>query len=202
MKIWQLLLAAFCGGMCLSLSELMGMIAKKEMVDMFFLMGMVLAGVIGIGGFFAVGASSIRTAFVAGVSAPQILGGIAKAAPTAAKALSMLLAGSIAYAQPPQVVDSAKVTVVIEGYSDSLQVKCGDKVYTVGDSSKVVLPARATAIVSGFMIQPSSFVLDTGAQTLKLSVRSMSSKANFMRGLFAQQQSSAPEMKVFVDISK
>lgn len=204
MKIpWQLVLAAFCGGICLPISELMKMLSNKEVADVFFFGGMALAGVIGIAGFFATGATNARTAFVAGVSAPQILAGIAKVVPAGAKAISAIILGSMVYAQPPVVVpkDSANVLIIMEG-KDSLQVKSDKKTYTVGDSTRLVLKAMDTVVVGGFMVEPAAFVPDSGKQTVKLSVKATSSKSNFMRGLFAQQAETPEKQKIIIEIVK
>lgn len=200
MKTWQLVLAAACGGMCLSISELMGMVTNKEVIDGYFFLGMLIAGVLGIGGFFAVGANSIRTAFVAGVSAPQILAGLTKAVPAGAKALGGVVLSSIAFAQAPvaSVNDTINVLLLVDGI-DSVQINSSKGITTVGDSSNLSLIFGDTVMVRGTGISTATFVADTGVKAVRIKVYS-SFKESLMRGLFAQQATKSERQKVSVEI--
>jgi len=206
MKIpWQLVISAFCGGICLSLSELMGMLSHKEAVDIYFFAGMLVAGLIGIGGFFAVGASGVRSAFAAGVSAPQIIGGLAKAVPAGAKALStMLIVSQPLYAQTVAhhdslKVDSARVIVVLDGL-DSLQVRAGNTIHVVGNGTVLKLPKNDTVTVSGEDIQSQKTVVGT-AKNQVLRIGTEQPKANFFRGVFAQKTAAKHVISVNVESS-
>lgn len=201
-SMWQLIVAAFCGGMCLPLSELMGMISHKEAVDLFFFAGMLIAGVIGVGGFFAAGAANTRSAFVAGVSAPQLLGGLAKAVPAGAKALSFVLAGQIAFAQVPQAGDSVKVLLTVEGV-DSVRVRVGSKSVMIGDTARLTLRVGDSVVVGGFPLRSAAFVSHLNMKSVKVRVQaSNSSKDNFLRGLFAQQASEPEQKKVVIEVGE
>jgi len=108
--VWGLLLAAFGGGIVLQLAELASMFKLHQSADFYFFGGMLVAGVMGVGGLFLTGATSIRSAIAAGVSAPQLLGGVIKAVPTTA--LMIQSAFTPIYAQPVQPMDSVTVMVI------------------------------------------------------------------------------------------
>jgi hypothetical protein len=161
-KKWQLITSSFSGGIALSLMELYQMFNNKEPADLFFFGGMLIAGLIGIIGYVLASAENTRSAFLAGVSAPQLLGGIVKAGSKGIQTISLILCTSV-YAQPN---DSTYVIVNLNGVNKSeiyfndtlfiadsqnnkLRVKYQDSIIVkAGSESKVISLNKDTTFIS------------------------------------------------------
>lgn len=198
---WSLALAAFAGGMVLPMTELLHMLNNKEVVDLYFMGGMLVAGIIGLGGLLVAGATNIRTAFVAGVSAPQLLGGLSKVVPAGAKAALILFSTQTAYAEsaPADTLKKDSVMVMVRmGGLDSAQVSSGDKVHPVGEATMLKLPKGDTIMVFGQGVEPQTAVLGEKRVQI-LRIVSDQTKSNFLRGMFAQQVTSKRTVTVTVE---
>ena len=181
---WPLLLAAFFGGICLSLSELMQMLTAHEGLDLYFFGGMFVAGLMGIGAFILAGADKIKTAFTSGVAAPQLLGGLVKAGTAGVKAASVFAISTV-YAQG---VDSTKVNIQLNGVEQEVMLQSldGRQSYPVSDSCVIVVPNQDSMVIVGVGFVPQKVKVNYGNDTqLKISIEP--SKNGFVRGLFAQQ---------------
>jgi hypothetical protein len=129
----KLLVSAFAGGIALSIIELANMFKQKEIPDMYFFGGLVIAGIIGIAGYFLTGAKDIKTAFASGVSAPQLFGGFIKVGSVGAQAVSLLFCSDV-YAETPKI-DSVSIVVITQ--VDNIKIKTNDSIFIVNDSSKI-----------------------------------------------------------------
>lgn len=201
--LWQMLIAAFCGGICLSLAELMGMLKAKEAIDLYFFGGMIVAGILGIGGYFIAGPANVRSAVAAGISAPQLLAGFLKAVPVATQALALTVATAVA--QPPVTHDSVSVTVVVVGTQDTLRLVGQDgKVHLVADTTQLRIPRSDTMTVSGFGFKNAPVVLGGGRNfTVMVDVEQVESMmAQFTRGMFAQQAKTSAMKKLSVKVEQ
>lgn len=180
-----LILCAFMGGIILSLTELASMFKSKEAPDFYFFGGMLIAGIIGIVGFFIAGAESFRTAFVSGVSAPQLLGGLVKIGTTSSQTLSMFLSivSTDVCAQPN--VDSVNVQIIVQNMKQ-VEVKTNDTLYIVKDSMKTRIPYQRDIIVTHDNI--SDTVKMNKVDETTITVSKNSAWSNLLRGLLAQQQ--------------
>jgi len=150
MKNWQFILSAFAGGAVLSIMELADMFQKKEVPDLFFFGGMVIAGIIGIIGYIIskAASSSVHStvnAFMSGIAAPQFLGGLVKVGATTTTAVAMMFL-PIAYAAPAK--DSIKVVAVVQGI-DSAEIHVKGKTYKISDITKLVIPKQDSITITG-----------------------------------------------------
>jgi hypothetical protein len=184
---WQLIAAAFVGGVILSLVELYTMMQHKEKADLFFFGGMLIAGIFGTIGYFLTNAENIRSAIMNGVGAPQLLGGLAKAAsattgvkvsslfPYPTKVIVTLLFPFISntYAATPtrnvQKIDSVNVIISVEGIQNvSIQAK--DSTYIISGLAKLTIPKQDSLIVYGNDIQKQTVILFKVRDKLKEKV--------------------------------
>jgi hypothetical protein len=182
-----LVLVAFFGGSCLSLSELMNMFSKHQSADLFFFGGMFIAGVMGIAAYIIAGAENLKTAFLSGVAAPQLLGGVLKAGASGATVVGMLMSSMTpsAYAQGP--IDSTKVYVDSK-IDEALKITTQDgKVYELKDT--LTLPSSNTsAVVSGTDF--SQEIIISGAEVIvkvRYSRPLLQKAAELSRGMFGRQ---------------
>lgn len=115
----ELIIASFCGGITMSLLELMNMFAAHENVfDPYFWGGAFIAGLVGIIGLFVSRAKDIGGAITSGIAAPQILGGMTKIVPTTLALISLHASPSYA-----NMSDSISVTTIVEGTYKVLEIK-------------------------------------------------------------------------------
>lgn len=188
--MWALIVAAFSGGIVLQMAELMGMMHHHEAADIFFFGGMLVAGAMGIGGLFLAGATSVRSAVSAGISAPQLLGGIMKAVPATAMMLNNMVAP--VYAQLT-TVDSVKVTVEVESTLTGVTISTmdGSWLVQVQDGMKLTIPLvdslRATtegaSVVFPLRVDSADF-----RNTLRITTQhSTNGPGSFLRGLLGQR---------------
>jgi hypothetical protein len=183
-----LISCAFVGGIILPLTELSSMFKTKELPDLYFFGGMLVAGVIGIVGFFIAGAESFRTAFVSGVSAPQLLGGLVKIGSTSAQTLSMFLSivSTDVYAQQP--VDSVSVNVFVKNL-EQVEIKANDTLYIINDSLKTKIPYQKTIVISHNNVHDTVRLNNVDSSDITVS-KNTTNWENLLRGLFARQQDS------------
>jgi len=179
---YQLILSAFIGGIVLSLIELTNMFKQKESPDIFFFGGLLIAGIIGIVGYFMTGANDVRTAFVSGVSAPQLLGGIVKIGSAGAQAVSLLFAPMNAYAQTP-TVDTVNVLVLSQ--FNNVKIKTNDTVFVVNDSNKIKMKYQDSITIFVDNI-PKKVELQKTSNTITIK-KSNSNFSKFFRGMIAQK---------------
>jgi hypothetical protein len=128
---YSLIGSAFVGGIVLSLIELTNMLKQKESPDIYFLSGLLIAGILGIAGALLSGAQNLKTAFACGVSAPQLFGGLVKAGSAGAQAVGFLLmplGSNPVYATPN--IDSTTIMIVKQNMG-IVQLKTKDSVYTI-----------------------------------------------------------------------
>jgi hypothetical protein len=87
----KIILGGFLGGATVSLLELMAAINAKEygMVSLFFLLGLIVSGVIGIIGVLIMSPKDIKHAVTTGIAAPSILAGLVKSKVVAATAVAV-----------------------------------------------------------------------------------------------------------------
>ena len=221
----QLILAAFLGGMLLSILELYSMLQNKEHIDSYFLGGMVIAGFIGIVGYILSNPDNARAAILAGVSAPQLLGGLKNAAVASSEAtMSFLKTAPLyasmfigllfpsAHAKPVVVPDSISVIISVYG-SEYITIKTIDSIFVVSGIAKLEIKKQDSIIVAVPGIDPSTIYFyetsDTGGVKIdknkkefvikisvdEVQVQQKSKSGSFFRGMFAQQQRVDPVIK-------
>lgn len=177
----QLLCCAFAGGIILSLTELTSMFKSKELPDIYFLCGMLLAGVFGIIGFFIAGATNFRTAFVSGVSAPQLIGGLVKLGTTGVQAVSCIIIPSV-YAS----TDSIDVQVISEN-TGQIEMITKDSVYQIQDSIDIRIPYQDSLRFVGKKLDESVELQQADATKITLK-KTEEGIGNFLRGMLGQKQ--------------
>jgi hypothetical protein len=187
----ELTLAAFAGGMVLSLLELMNMCTHHENIsDPLFYMGMLIAGILGILGMIISRAKDIGGAVTSGIAAPQLLAGIAKTGVVQAA----LMLNSPVYAQPAPYMpakDSISVTIVSESDNKILQVQPVHDTtkYFLNDTLRMRVPSNESIVLSGKNVNSATWEF-TGAKTSAMvwvSSKQVKNNSDFFRGLFAQQ---------------
>jgi hypothetical protein len=197
-------LAAFAGGMVLSLLELANMCKNHENIgDPYFYLGMLIAGVLGIIGLVVSRSKDLGGAVTAGIAAPQVLAGIAK---TGAVAHTVFFSSLIpcAYAQPPAFIPSQdSVTMTIVAESDRpLEVRPMHEKggYFLEDTLVVRMPKNETIVFSGMGVEPVSLNFpagDSDQAVIKATLIQEKKKVRkgLLRGMFAQQMGNAQEEK-------
>jgi hypothetical protein len=176
-----LLTCAFSGGIVLSLTELASMLKSKEIPDFFFLGGMLIAGIFGVIGFFISGATNFRTAFVSGVSAPQLLGGLVKLGAAGVQTVSCILVTS-AYANP----DSIDVKVICEDFK-TIQMITEDTVYQFQDSINIRIPYQESLRFVGKNLDQTVELQEADATEITLR-KTEAGLGSFLRGMLGQKQ--------------
>jgi hypothetical protein len=188
--MWALIIAAFSGGIVLQMAELMGMMHRHEAADMFFFGGMLVAGAMGIGGLFLAGATSLRSAVAAGISAPQLLGGIMKAVPATALLLNNVMAP--VYAQPT-TIDSVKVTVEVESTLTGVTISTLDGSWSakVQDGIKLTIPkvdSLKASMDEETVVFPLNIDTADSKSVLKITTQhTTNGPGSFLRGLLGQR---------------
>lgn len=188
----ELIISAFCGGMILSLLELANMCAKHENIfDVYFYIGMFVAGVIGIFGLLLSQTKDIGGAITAGMAAPQLLAGLTKTG-NVVNAAALAIMGTV-YAQ--DINDTLIVQVVLENKNEIYQIKTtNDQFFDVNDSLTFSLPRNDAIIVSsnGTTSELITFK-DVNVDTITLEINyrrqimQQQRSKSILRGLFAQQ---------------
>jgi len=122
----EVIIGGFIGGSVMSLFELLNIISVKDPIDIYFFIGMVVAGIIGIIGTVISSAKDIKSAITAGIAAPTLLGGAIKSAPIVTSACISLM-GSPVYADSSNIYDCLKndssSTFIYKVKEDSLYIK-------------------------------------------------------------------------------
>ncbi|MDD5649629.1 MAG: hypothetical protein PHF86_04315 [Candidatus Nanoarchaeia archaeon] len=177
----QLVSCAFAGGIVLSLTELANMLKAKETPDVYFLCGMLLAGVFGVIGFFISGATNFRTAFVSGVSAPQLLGGLVKLGTAGAQAVSCILMLTV-YAD----TDSIDVKVVVNNVKQ-VEMFTEDSTYQIQDSIDIRIPYQDALRFVGKNFNENVELQEADATRITLK-KTEEGFGSFLRGMFGQKQ--------------
>jgi len=125
----DVLLAAFCGGMALSVLELLNVITQHPQdLNIYFFAGMAIAGFVGLGvSFFLKGDTSKDSAFFTGIAAPQLLGAVVKTGSTVTQVAfySQLSFFPMAYAGTTDVVieDSTTIEITVKGTTQSVTIQ-------------------------------------------------------------------------------
>jgi hypothetical protein len=176
-----LILCAFGGGIILSLTELTNMLKMKEIPDLFFFGGLLIAGIFGVIGFFIAGASSFRTAFVSGVSAPQLLSGLVKLGTVGVQTVSCILV-PMTYANP-RTID---VKVILKQV-DQVEMRTNDSTYLIQDSIDIRIPYQDTLIFVGEDVNE-IVELEKADATRIIITNKKTGWQSLLRGMFAQKQ--------------
>lgn len=194
----------------MSLLELLNMLTSKEsMGDVYFYLGMFVAGLVGVIGLLVSQSRDIGGAITSGIAAPQLLGGLAKTATGAATqtgalfnaaevVLCFLLApfGGDAYAQEPvQMVqpDSVVVkTVVKSEHALEVKTKSGGKQY-VKDTLELKVAADDTIHIEGQSVPVSEYTVQKNGKAMMVTVEKKnrvvkSRKGSLLRGMFGHQE--------------
>lgn len=201
----ELLISAFCGGTILSFLELANMCVKHENIfDVYFYIGMFVAGIIGIFGLLLSQTKDIGGAITAGMAAPQILAGLAKTGSTIKVASFSLL--STVYAQN---VDSINILTVIENNQDIYEIKVSDgRVIPITDSTVFKLSRNESIMIFSDDVS-SDFItfddVDSNHVTLQINHRKpilQKQGQSFLRGIFAQQYVAKDATKGKIEVTK
>lgn len=189
----KLIFAAFGGGMVLSLLELMNMArAHENVADPYFYLGMFIAGILGIVGLLVSRSKDLGGAVTAGISAPQILAGIAKAGAVTQTVFFSIVAPPV-YAQEPVVTDTVTVTIIAETDRPiSVRPETSKGGYFLTDTLQVKVPRNQTLIFSGGDVGSSSIGFDGTRDSVMVRAKVIThvqkqQKKNIWRGMFAQQ---------------
>lgn len=188
----ELIISAFSGGMILSLLELANMCVKHEnILDPYFYVGMLIAGIIGVFGLLLSQTKDIGGAITAGMAAPQLLAGLSKAG-SVVKAAALIVTG-VVYAQ--NVTDTLIIRIALENQNEVYQVKTtSGQIFDVKDSLVFSLSRNDAIIISSNGITSDLITFkDISVDTITLEidyrrqiVQQQRSKS-LLRGLFAQQ---------------
>lgn len=202
----NLFIVAFFGGTALSLLELMEMcFHNPQDINIFFFGGMTIAGIIGIGGFLIGGNENIRSAFLSGVAAPQVLGGMVKAGTialpktiafiyTTSTSLCCLFSTPI-YAQPfdSLIADSTRILITVEGTHEQVKIKDlkTDKEYTATMNQPLEIPFCDSLCITtnnlNKIVKISKDYIVEDKKRLNVVVIQKKKIKGFLQGLFAQQ---------------
>jgi len=122
----EALLGGFIGGMTISLLELATTIKSGDysLVSVFFFIGCLASGVVGVIGTLVVAPGDFRNAISAGIAAPSLLGGLIQSGvATTTAALLLSIASPAAYADDSiPIVSDSSIVVVIDS-TDALEVE-------------------------------------------------------------------------------
>jgi len=160
-KPWHFFCIAFAGGTTMSIVEIGNMFASKETPDFYFIGGMIVAGLMGIGGYFISQASNLRSAYMSGISAPQLFNGGLKAYVAGSQLVVSLLTspfGSPAYAQDGKLVAPLKELklAVVNNTGSSIWIQSDGIIYPLrGDTSYlyIVVPKKREFTIAGTNIE-------------------------------------------------
>ena len=206
----KLLLAAFCGGMSLSLLELMNMMFHSPQdINVFFFGGMTIAGGIGIIGYFLAGDANIRSAFLSGIAAPQILGGVLKTGATVGTHAGVIFSifGSPVYANEPidTIIQDTTMTITVEGTREVITVKDlnTNKEYKASYHKPAEIPFSnsievTTITATGEKVKVNKDYSVDEKKRLNIIVIEKHKTKSIFRGLFPQQQQQKLTQKLHV----
>ncbi len=209
----KFMLYAILGGMVLSLLELVEIAKTGDQCNfpMFFL-GMGASGVIGLVGYLIVApVTNNRSALVAGIAAPQIVGGLTKTGDALFVSASLLFSPMMpnAYAQDapetqPAVVDSVAVTIIAEPSEAKIRVITpSGKAYLLRETTVFRMPSgsRLEFVSSGYQTAIYDIPSATEVSGICLRVSAPQSEAakSFLRGVFAQRSQGMVKNRIRVD---
>jgi hypothetical protein len=109
----EMIFGAFIGGMTMSLLELMTAMnaGEYDMLSIFFIIGCLVSGMIGIIGSFIIAPTDFRNAITTGIAAPSILGGLMRSG--VAKTTTTTVVALMNMGIAPVCADPADSNIVI-----------------------------------------------------------------------------------------
>ena len=199
-KNFDVLLAAFCGGMALSVLELLNILTQHpQNLNIYFFAGMIVAGCIGLGvSFFLKGDTSKDSAFFTGIAAPQLLGAIVKTGSTATQVafFSQLSFLPMAYAGTTDVVieDSTTIEITVKGTTQPVTVQNvhTKKEYVIEPNEPTKIPYSDSLKITSKSTQNKDinvnkkYIIDN-TKKLDVVVITKQRTKGFFQGIFAQQ---------------
>ncbi len=194
--LWQKLLAAAAGGSFLSVVEVYTLFHNKQGVDMYLMGAMIVASVLGIGGYYIVGATNIRSAFAAGISSQQVVGKLVNSGVQLSLMLS--LHGTVYAAEPLPPVDSDPcsmtvqrlITVNLKGSEHLIQMEmCDGTVIDIEEGkNELFVPDHNTTLIFTHPNFPLQEVdVDKDIQVVHITISHSKPIKKFMTVMFAQK---------------
>ena len=214
---WKVrLLLGFAGGTFFSWLQMAEKFKLHETPDVYFFLGMLVAGVIGIFGVATSRARDMGGAIASGISAPQILGGGTKliASAPVKEGVTWLLAPllSIATAQPLETVkvdDSVHVKAIVTGTDQALKLKSLDdkQTYLMADTIEFSIKKQDSMAILGAAFPVKLIEIPANEDSITINVKvqhEVSRKNTFFEGLFAQHYRHKKEVlrKMEVEVKK
>lgn len=192
--------AAFSGGTALSWLELMNMFFHRPQdLNVYFFGGMFIAGLIGFGvSVIIAGDTNIRSAFLTGVAAPQILGGIIKTGTIVTSVAFIFQLSFIpqAYAKDNEsiITDSTKIEINLKSAQDPVTIRDihTKKEYRVLPGEQIIIPYSDSLEIESYGAKTQKVKIDKdyivdSKKRLDIIVISKQRTKSLFRGLFAQQ---------------
>jgi len=189
----KLILAAFAGGMVLSLLELMNMArAHENIADPYFFLGMFIAGLLGIVGLVISRSKDLGGAVTAGISAPQILAGITKAGAVTSTVFFSIIAPPVYAQDSSEVIDSVTITIIAETDRPlSVRPVNAKGGYFLTDSLKITVAKKEGLVFSGENAYTETLNLENVNEEITVRAKILApvqqKSKGLLRGLFAQQ---------------
>lgn len=195
-KNTNLFIAAFFGGTALTWLELMNIFFHHpEDLNIYFFGGMFVAGVIGLGvSRIIAGDTNIRSAFLTGVAAPQILGGIIKTGTVVSTNIAFSLLPLIYAGPPPVLEDSTKIEITVKGTNElvTIQDMNTDQEYIITPNQPIKIPYSDSLEIKSHNAEgkkiniTKDYIVDNTKKLDVIIIPKYRTRGIF-RGLFAQQ---------------